>query len=62
MILSLDKSFKRSLKRLIRKQPQLQDKVSEVLFMGIFPRLSNLVDRLVFHLGQNKIWQYRGII
>jgi mRNA interferase YafQ len=31
MILSLDKSFKRSLRRLIRKQPQLQDKVSEVL-------------------------------
>jgi mRNA interferase YafQ len=31
MILSLDKSFKKSLRRLIRKQPQLQDKVSEVL-------------------------------
>ena len=31
MILSLDKSFKRSLKRLIRKNPQLQDRISEVL-------------------------------
>ena len=43
MILILDRSFKRSLKRLTRKNPQLKEKISEILdLLGIDPFTSSL--------------------
>ncbi len=43
MILILEQSFKRSLKRLTRKNPQLKEKVSEILdLLSIDPFTSSL--------------------